>query len=102
MNYLAFLVASFLSFNQPDSINHIAEPLPAFLQNEFRSPVDIPIFLSGNFAEPRKAHFHTGLDIRTNEREGLNIYAVGDGYVSRINVSPVGYGNSLYITHPNG
>jgi hypothetical protein len=40
--------------------------------------------------------------MKTNEREGLNVYAIGDGYISRIGVSPFGYGNAVYITHPNG
>ncbi|ALO15257.1 putative peptidase [Salinivirga cyanobacteriivorans] len=68
----------------------------------FRSPVDIDILLSGNFAELRGSHFHTGIDIKTQGKTGLNIYAIADGYVSRIKVSPYGYGNALYITHPNG
>lgn len=56
----------------------------------------------GNFGEPRRAHFHTGLDFRTNQEEGHAVFAAADGYVSRINVSGTGYGNALYITHPNG
>lgn len=68
----------------------------------YRWPLDIPISLSGNFAELRNNHFHSGLDIRTNSLEGLPVYAVADGYVSRIKVSPYGYGKALYITHPNG
>lgn len=68
----------------------------------FRSPVDIEILLSGNFAELRGSHFHTGIDIKTKGSVGHNIYAIEDGYVSRIKVSPYGYGNALYIRHPNG
>lgn len=68
----------------------------------FRSPLDIPLNLSGNFGELRTNHFHAGIDIKTEQREGLNVYAVADGYVSRIKVSPVGYGYALYITHANG
>ncbi|HSH66859.1 MAG TPA: M23 family metallopeptidase [Bacteroidia bacterium] len=68
----------------------------------FGSPVKIPITLAGNFGEIRPNHFHAGFDIRTNGREGLPVYAVADGYVSRIKISPVGYGKALYITHPNG
>jgi hypothetical protein len=68
----------------------------------FRSPVDIKLMLSGTFAEPRNTHFHAGIDIKTEGLEGKNIYAVADGYISRIGVSPTGYGNALYITHPNG
>jgi hypothetical protein len=71
-------------------------------KNYFRSPLDIPMSLSGNFGEIRPNHFHSGIDLRTNGREGLNTYAVADGYVSRIKVSPYGYGKALYITHPNG
>ena len=53
----------------------------------FRSPLDIPINLSGTFGELRTNHFHSGLDIRTNNVEGLPVYAAADGYVSRIKVS---------------
>jgi murein DD-endopeptidase MepM/ murein hydrolase activator NlpD len=61
-------------------------------QDYFRSPLDIPLNLSGNFGELRTNHFHTGIDIKTEQREGLKIYAAAEGYVSRIKVSPVGYG----------
>lgn len=73
-----------------------------FPKNDFRSPLDIPLFLSGTFGEPRNTHFHAGLDLKTEGVEGKNIYAIADGYVSRIRVSGWGYGNALYITHPNG
>lgn len=59
-------------------------------------------FLTGNMGELRSNHFHGGLDIRTEGREGLPIYSAADGYVSRIKVTTGGYGNALYITHPNG
>jgi len=68
----------------------------------FRSPLDIPLNLSGNFGELRTNHFHAGIDIKTQQQEGLKIYAVADGYISRIKVSPFGYGYALYITHNNG
>jgi len=71
-------------------------------QNYFIPPVDIELFLSGTFAELRSDHFHSGMDIRTGEVEGLNIYAIADGYISRIKVTSGGYGKALYITHPNG
>ena len=64
--------------------------------------MDIPIALSGNFMELRSDHFHSGLDMRTESREGIPVKAVGDGWVSRIKVSPWGYGKALYIAHPNG
>ena len=68
----------------------------------FRNPLDITNYLSGNFGELRGFHFHSGIDIKTNQREGFKIYAVEDGYVSRINISPRGYGNAVYVTHSNG
>ena len=71
-------------------------------KGEFIAPMNLPLNLSGNFGEPRRGHFHTGIDIKTNEKEGYTVYAIADGYVSRIGVSPYGYGNALYITHPNG
>jgi len=68
----------------------------------FRSPLDIPIVLSGTFGELRNDHFHAGLDIKTQKRNGLKVYATADGYVSRIKVALWGYGKVIYITHPNG
>ncbi len=68
----------------------------------FRSPLDIPINLSGTFGELRPNHFHSGLDIRTNNVEGLPVYAAADGNIIRIKVSAFGYGKALYIAHPNG
>ncbi|MBL0329989.1 MAG: M23 family metallopeptidase [Bacteroidetes bacterium] len=71
-------------------------------QNDFRSPVDTALTLAGNFGEIRPNHFHAGFDIRTNNREGMPIYAVADGYISRIKISAFGYGKAIYVTHPNG
>lgn len=68
----------------------------------FRPPLDIPMQLSGNFGELRPNHFHAGFDFKTNQKEGLNVYAAADGYVSRIKISTVGYGKAIYITHANG
>lgn len=66
------------------------------------SPVGIPLFLAGNFAEPRANHFHSGIDIKTNGSTGVPVRAVADGTVSRIKVEPRGYGHALYIRHANG
>jgi hypothetical protein len=76
--------------------------LPAIPLDYFRSPLNIPLYLAGNFGEIRSNHFHSGLDIKTNQREGLPVYAVADGYVSRLRVQIGGFGNALYIDHPNG
>jgi len=68
----------------------------------YTSPVKIPIFLSGSFAELRANHFHSGIDIKTQGVTGIPVYSVAEGYISRIVVSPTGFGLALYINHPNG
>lgn len=76
-----------------------AQPYPA---DYFRSPMDFRLLLSGTFGELRANHLHSGIDIKTNGSTGARVYAVADGYVSRINVSAYGFGKALYINHPNG
>ncbi len=71
-------------------------------ENYFTTPLKIPLILSGTFGELRSNHFHAGLDIKTSGKEGLDVLASAQGYVSRIKVSHWGYGKALYITHPNG
>ena len=75
---------------------------PDYPTGYFSSPLDIPLVLSGTFAELRPNHFHGGIDIKTDEAKNIPVYAVADGYVSRVNISSTGYGNALYIAHPNG
>lgn len=70
--------------------------------NEFISPLDIPLAISGTFGELRSNHFHSGLDIKTNGEEGLSVYAAAKGTIVRIKVSHFGYGKALYIAHPSG
>jgi len=71
-------------------------------QSGFVSPLAGTPFLTGNYGEIRPNHFHAGLDFRTDIKEHLPIYAITDGYVSRIKVGTHGYGKVLYITHANG
>ncbi|MEN0002558.1 MAG: M23 family metallopeptidase [Bacteroidota bacterium] len=66
----------------------------------FRAPVNYQMKLSGTFGELRPNHFHAGIDIKG--KVGAKLYAIGDGYISRIKVQEGGYGNVLYINHPNG
>lgn len=94
--HIAFLVGWLALFCSP------ATAQQAYPKGYFRSPLDIPLKLSGTFGELRTNHFHSGLDIRTNSVEGLNIYAAADGFVSRVKVSAYGYGLALYVDHPNG
>jgi hypothetical protein len=92
---LLLLLLYLLAYRQDFAQN----PYPA---DYFRSPVDTAIALAGNFGEIRPNHFHAGFDIKTNGREGMPVYAAADGYISRIKISPYGYGKALYIRHPNG
>lgn len=71
-------------------------------QDYFHHPLDIDLLLSGTFGELRSNHFHSGLDIKTNQRTGASVHAAASGYVSRIKIEHYGYGKALYITHPNG
>ena len=68
----------------------------------YPDPIKIPIYLSATFGELRNNAFHAGVDIKTNGKTGYRVYAVADGYVSRIGVSPFGYGNVVYVTHNDG
>ncbi len=71
-------------------------------QDVFINPLKIPTVFAGTFGELRSNHFHSGLDIKTQHRTGLEVVASASGYVSRIKVSHYGYGKALYITHPDG
>ncbi|MGB3145465.1 MAG: M23 family metallopeptidase, partial [Maribacter sp.] len=71
-------------------------------QDAFTPPLDIPIILAGTFGELRSNHFHSGIDIKTQQREGLRVFSIGDGTITRIKVSLWGYGKVLYVAHPNG
>lgn len=68
----------------------------------FSYPIDREVVITGNYGEIRPNHFHAGLDFSTDPIANLPIKSVGDGYVSRIKISSVGYGRVLYITHLNG
>ncbi|WP_431161301.1 M23 family metallopeptidase [Flagellimonas beolgyonensis] len=71
-------------------------------QDIFQSPLEIPLVLAGTFGELRSNHFHSGIDIKTQQREGLRVLSIADGTITRIKVSHWGYGKALYIAHPNG
>ncbi|NNC94641.1 MAG: M23 family metallopeptidase [Chitinophagales bacterium] len=84
-------------------INPIAEgDYPSYPQDYFAAPMDIEMYLSGTFGEIRSAHFHSGIDIKTRQVEGLPVFASADGYIARIKISPYGFGKALYVQHPNG
>lgn len=70
--------------------------------NNYAWPIDSPRVITGNYGELRPNHFHAGIDFSTNGKTGYPVYSIADGYVSRIKVSSVGYGKSVYITHNDG
>jgi len=78
---------------------YTSRPYP---QNYFRYPLDLPPSTAGSFGELRPNHFHSGLDFKTNSRTGYPVHAAADGYVSRLKVEFGGFGNAIYIAHPNG
>ena len=83
----------------------LCHTMPMKAQTEelkFGVPFDFPLLLSGNFGELRSNHFHGGLDFKTQGVVGKPLLAIADGYISKVTVTPGGYGNALYITHDNG
>ena len=80
----------------------VTQAQPKVPSDYFSTPLDVNLILSGTFGELRSNHFHSGLDIKTQQREGLNVLASAGGTVSRINIQHYGYGKALYIQHPNG
>jgi murein DD-endopeptidase MepM/ murein hydrolase activator NlpD len=95
---------SLFAFSQTASRDGAAPlfPLAAYPQDYFRDPLDIPMSLAANFGELRPNHYHMGLDIRTQHKENLSVYAAADGYVARVEIEPGGFGQAIYIRHPDG
>lgn len=101
MNFKVFLFLSWCFFS------HVCVSFETYGQYrspdaDFTVPLNIPLFLSGNYGEIRSAHFHAGIDIKTDQVAGKKVFAAEDGYVARINIQSGGYGNSIYIAHPGG
>lgn len=80
----------------------ITSSINTALSQNYHPPVDFRMLLSGTFGELRNNHFHAGIDIKTKGVEGQKIYAIEEGYISRIKVSTWGYGKAIYINHPDG
>jgi murein DD-endopeptidase MepM/ murein hydrolase activator NlpD len=96
---LLFILTFFISLSVLAQEKLTSKDYP---QAEFRPPLNLPPVIAGSFGELRGNHFHSGLDFKTNQREGYPVFAVADGFISRIRVQSVGFGNAVYITHPNG
>ncbi|MDP4264970.1 MAG: M23 family metallopeptidase [Bacteroidota bacterium] len=79
-----------------------AQAVRKYPQNYFRWPLDIKPEIVANMGELRNNHWHMGLDVRTNQRENLPVYAAAAGYISKIRIEKFGFGRCIFITHPNG
>ncbi|NOY76499.1 MAG: M23 family metallopeptidase [Calditrichaeota bacterium] len=79
----------------------LASALPARAQG-YLWPTDASHFINSTFGEYRPGHFHSGIDIKTWEKEGYRVFAVRNGYVYRVRISPFGYGKALYLKLDTG
>jgi len=75
--------------------------LPQVSSNAY-PPMKLPLQLTSNFAEYRKNHFHSGIDLSVRNKTDLSVFSIWDGYVSRVRYNSASYGRAVYITHPNG
>ncbi|MGE5106786.1 MAG: M23 family metallopeptidase [Sphingobacteriales bacterium] len=98
-NYLTFFFF-FLLFGSSVCAQELATY--NYPKGYFRYPLGIAVKLNANFGEMRPNHFHMGLDLFTNRKVNLPVYAPADGYIARIKIDPNGFGRALYINHPNG
>lgn len=83
-------------------LNAILAGAQSYPQQYFRNPLDIPMKLVANFGEIRPNHWHMGLDIRTQQKVNLPVHAAAEGYIARVSIEPGGFGQAIYINHPNG
>jgi len=75
---------------------------PLYESIEYSWPTEASRAMTSSFAESRPGRFHAGIDIKTWGREGYPVFAIRPGYISRIRVSPYGYGRALYLTLDTG
>ena len=95
----AFLLFSYAAAAQDKGVDYDRQKE---VTGRFIVPIESYNGFAGTYGELRGNHFHCGLDMRTNGVVGRKIYAADDGYVSRITISPWGYGNMIEVTHPSG
>ncbi|MEO6869667.1 MAG: M23 family metallopeptidase [Ginsengibacter sp.] len=77
-------------------------PPRVYPQGYFIYPVVARVGLAANFGELRPNHYHMGLDCRTDQVVNKKILAAADGYIAKVSVAPFGFGQAIYINHPNG
>ena len=70
--------------------------------DELPWPIDSPHFISSSFGEPRSGRFHLGVDFKSGRITGKRVFALGNGYISRVTTSPYGYGKMLCIKLDTG
>lgn len=100
MKHLLWLLAGWVLTACNSDSEKALDSRPSSLS--YLPPVDYEVMLAGNFGEPRPYHFHGGLDIKTGNVEGKQIFTIADGYVSRLTVNKYGFGNAVYVNHPDG
>ena len=86
----------------PALVLTLALSLNAWAQEQAILPLDVPMSFAGTYGELRHDHFHSGVDWRVGGKVGDDIHVIKSGYISRVSVSPWGYGNGIYVTHPDG
>lgn len=69
---------------------------------EYHWPTDAGKVLTSSFAESRSHRFHGGIDFKTWGQVGYKVFAVRPGYVSRVELSPYGYGRCLLLKLDTG
>ncbi len=95
----AFLIILMLNANVSFSQLYPPKNYP---QGYFQWPVGAAIGLVANFGELRPNHYHMGLDIRTDQKVNVPVYAAAEGYIAKVKIEPFGFGRCIYINHPNG
>ncbi len=65
-------------------------------------PTDASRHLTSSFGEYRPGHYHSAIDIKTWGQEGYKCYAVADGRIWKIRISPFGYGKVIYLKLNDG
>ncbi len=79
------------------------------LASVLSDPLNIKLLVTGYFGEYRSTfssdlniseHFHKGIDLSTNSRVGLEVYAPESGYVDSLMINHPLYGTALMLTLP--
>ncbi|MEP7373613.1 MAG: M23 family metallopeptidase [Chitinophagaceae bacterium] len=80
----------------------VSSQTPNYPKGYFRWPLNLAPAIVANLGELRNNHWHMGLDIRTDQKENQLVYAAAAGYIAKIRIEPFGFGQAIFINHPNG